>query len=142
MVARDGADWNTSAVMTKVKCYCQTFFLGSIIDVHCRWARVSMGLSIPVFPEPLLGLVLEVCAECFICLSTGIKPGVQAIPPLEKGRNYGMILAICQMKQWIAQTNPDQLLPIGMIEVGIQYLLLMHQGHPLKAPGYVVQWGP
>ena len=101
-----------------------------------------MGLSIPVFPEPLLGLVLEVCAECFICLSTGIKPGVQAIPPLEKGRNYGMILAICQMKQWIAQTNPDQLLPIGMIEVGIQYLLPMHQGHPPKAPGYVVQWGP
>ena len=64
MVARDGADWHTSAVITKVKLYCQTFFLGSIIDIHRRWTRVLMGLSVPVLPEPLLGLIFEVCAEC------------------------------------------------------------------------------
>ena len=40
---------------------------------------------------------------CLICLSAGIKPRVQAIPPLEKGRNYGIILAICYMIKWIAQ---------------------------------------
>ena len=62
-----------------------------------------MGLSVLVLPEPLLGLIFEVCAECLICLSAGIKPGVQAIPPLEKGRNYEMILAICYMIKWIAQ---------------------------------------
>jgi len=46
------------------------------------------------------------------------------------------------MTKWIGQTNPDQLFPIGMIEVGIQDLLPMHQGHTPKAPGDVVQWGP
>ena len=54
-----------------------------------------MGLSIPVLPEPLLGFILEVCAECLICLSTSIKPRVEAIPPLEKGRNYDKILDLC-----------------------------------------------
>ena len=39
-------------------------------------------------------------------------------------------------------TNLNEFLPIRVIKVGIQYLLLMHQGYPLKALGDVIQGGP
>jgi hypothetical protein len=53
-------------------------------------------LSIPVLLEPLLGLILEVVAEGLICMSTGIKAGLQAIPTLEKRRHCDKILESCQ----------------------------------------------
>jgi hypothetical protein len=115
-----GWSWKlASAVVKESRTYFHTFFLNSIIDIHYRRAELSIGLSILVFPEPLLCLILEVLAEGLICVSTGIKARLKVIPPLEERRNCDWILEPCQNGKQIRQTNPDKLLPIGVIDMSI-----------------------
>jgi hypothetical protein len=51
-------------------------------------------LSILILLEPLSDLVLVEFAELLVCMCTGIKAGLQAIPSLEKRRDWYMILDI------------------------------------------------
>ena len=52
------------------------------------------------------------------------------------------LLVLQRYKSLIRHTNPNHLLPIGMVHMCIQHLLSMHQRHTTNAPGDVVQWCP
>jgi hypothetical protein len=49
-----------------------------------------------------------------------------------------MILDAMKNNQEAAHTNPDQLFPIGIINVCIQDFLPVHQGHPSKTSGNII----
>jgi hypothetical protein len=63
-------------------------------------------LSGLVFLEPFNGLVLEVLTKGFVCLSTGIQAGLQALPPLEKGRDYEIQVMLATYEGMSKQYTP------------------------------------